>query len=82
MTVPIPITPRPVGADHYTRMTIQPWDAMAEWLTPEQYTGFLIGNCIKYLSRFNCHAPGKGGLQDLEKAQHYLDKLADLERRA
>ncbi len=82
MTVPIPMTARPAGAEHYARMTIQPWDAMAEWMTPEQYTGFLLGNCIKYLARFNCHAPGKGGLADLEKARHYLEKLEDLERRA
>jgi hypothetical protein len=38
------------------------------WLTPEQYTGFLLGNALKYLSRV-----GKKGnaLTDVEKARWY-----------
>lgn len=51
------------------------------WMTPEQYTGFLLGNAIKYLSR----AGKKGSLvQDLEKARwyvtEYVNTLKDNER--
>ena len=66
-----------VGGDHYKRMQVQPWDAMAAWLTPEQFHGFLLGSAIAYLARYNAEAPGKGGLTDILKARHYLDKLAE-----
>lgn len=69
---------RQVGGDHYVAMTVQPWDAMAAWLTREQFMGFLLGNAIKYIARFNAHAPGKGGAADLEKAAHYLAKAIAL----
>ena len=68
-------TSRQVGGTHYTSLLIQPWDAMEAWMSPEQFKGFLLGNAIKYLAR--CQK--KGGLQDLEKAAHYLDKLIELE---
>lgn len=64
---------RQVGGDHYQRLAIQPWDAMAAWMTPEQFAGFLRGNIIKYLAR------DKGGLEDLQKAMHYLDKLISVQ---
>lgn len=66
---------RQIGGDHYVRQAIQPWQAMEAWFTQEQFKGFLLGNTIKYLARFNTHAPGKGGLDDLRKAAHYLDRL-------
>lgn len=72
---------RQVGGDHYHAMGLQPWDALRAWLTPEQLTGFMLGNVIKYLARFNARAPGKGGLSDLEKAAHYLERLIELESR-
>lgn len=43
-------------------------------MTKEEFRGFLKGNAIKYLARCNL----KGGLQDLMKAQHYLEKLISL----
>lgn len=64
---------RQVGGDHYQRLAIQPWDAMAAWMTPEQFAGYLRGNVIKYLAR------NKGGLEDLQKAMHYLDKLISVQ---
>ena len=43
-----------------------------EWVN--SYEGFLMGNLIKYLSRY----PFKGKpLQDLEKADWYLQRLID-----
>jgi hypothetical protein len=67
-----------VGGDHYCTMTIQPWDAMQAWLTREQFEGFLLGNTIKYCARYNADAPTKGGVVDLKKARHYLDRLIEL----
>lgn len=71
-----------VGGTHYRDLTVQPWDALESWLTPEQFTGFLLGNAMKYLARFNARAPGKGGLPDLQKAVHYLQKAIEVEERA
>ena len=62
-----------VGGDHYTRLDIQPWEAMQAWLTPEEFRGYLKGNVIKYLART------KNPKDDLLKAQHYLEKLNSLE---
>ena len=66
---------------HYTRLSLQPWDAMKAWMPSEQYTGYLLGNVIKYVGRFNVQSPGKGGLPDLIKARHYLDRLIEWEGR-
>lgn len=73
---------RQIGGDHYLRQPIQPWQAMEAWFTKEQFKGFLLGNTIKYLARFNAKADGKGGAADLRKAAHYLDRLIALEDRA
>lgn len=62
-----------VGGTHYTDMPVQPWDAMQAWMTPEQFCGYLLGNVIKYAARH----PAKGGVEDLKKARHYLDKLIE-----
>lgn len=63
-----------VGGDHYKTMGVQPWKAMEAWMTPEQFAGFLRGNAIKYLAR--CDA--KGGIDDVKKARHYIDKLIEV----
>ena len=65
---------RQVGGAHYLDKQVQPWDAMESWMTEEQYKGFMLGNVIKYIARFQ----DKGGKIDLEKAQHYLDKCLEL----
>lgn len=72
---------RQEGGDHYLTLSLQPWDALKAWLSGEQWTGFLLGNVIKYLARFNARVPGKGGLPDLLKARHYLDRLIEEESR-
>lgn len=46
-------------------------------LTEDQTRGFLIGNVMKYVTRYM----GKNGLEDLENADTYLDRLADFEKR-
>lgn len=63
-----------VGGTHYTSKTVQPWEAMQSWMSHEEFTGFLRGNVIKYIARCN----DKGGIEDLRKAQHYLDKLIEV----
>lgn len=64
-----------IGGDHYALKTVQPWDAMESWMSTEAFSGFLLGNCIKYLSRYR----DKNGVQDLEKCKHYLAKLIEIE---
>ena len=59
-----------VGGSHYRARDLQPWDAIVAW-----GCGFLDGNVIKYVVRFR----QKGGLQDLQKARHYLEKMIELE---
>lgn len=36
---------------------------------------FMEGNIIRYVSRWR----DKGGVQDLQKARHFLDKLIEVE---
>ena len=70
-----PITNKPVivkpdaiqvGGDHYKDNRIQVWDAIHDW-----NLGYFSGNVVKYVARHT----KKGGLEDLKKARHYLDKL-------
>ena len=63
-----------IGGSHYKDKAVQPWEAMQAWMTREEFTGFLRGNVIKYIARCN----DKGGIEDLRKAQHYLDKLIEV----
>lgn len=60
-----------IGGNHYTRLSVQPWAAMASWMSRDAFNGFLRGNVIKYVAR------DKGGIEDLKKARHYLDKLIE-----
>ena len=62
-----------IGGTHYTTKKVQPWHAMEAWMTQDQFAGFLRGNAIKYLARCD----DKGGVEDLKKARHYLDKLIE-----
>ncbi len=59
-----------VGGDHYSKLTIQP-------VTYINANGlnYLQGNVIKYVTRYK----DKNGLQDLEKAKHYIEMLIELE---
>jgi hypothetical protein len=63
-----------VGGNHYKDLSVQPWVAMESWMTTEQFAGFLRGNAIKYLARCD----SKGGLEDVKKAQHYIQKLLEV----
>lgn len=63
-----------IGGDHYVTKAVQPWDAMQAWMSHEEFAGFLRGNVIKYIARYK----DKGGVADLQKARHYLDKLIEM----
>ena len=62
-----------IGGNHYRAKSVQPWDAMQAWMSAEAFEGFLQGNIIKYVARYK----DKNGVQDLEKAAHYLAKLIE-----
>ena len=57
-----------VGGNHYQTMKIQP----AEFINKNKML-FAEGNAIKYI----CRHINKGGLQDLEKAKHYIDMIIE-----
>jgi hypothetical protein len=58
---------------HYNQGPIECIDAIKQTLTPEQFKGYLTGNCMKYLWR---HAY-KNGKQDLQKLEWYLGRLLE-----
>lgn len=64
-----------VGGEHYVSMALQPWDVMEEWMSFDQFRGFLTGNVIKYVARYQ----SKNGIEDLKKAKHYMEKLIEFE---
>jgi len=65
---------RQVGSDHYKVLGIQPWNVVDTWTYYER-VGFYRGNVLKYLLR----AFTKGNMiQDLQKAEHYLQKLIEV----
>lgn len=66
---------RQVSGNHYKDMPIQPWSVMESVLTREEFIGFLKGNIIKYSMR----AGRKEGSDDAGKAQHYQQKLKEIE---
>jgi hypothetical protein len=59
-----------VAGSHYKTKTIQPWDFIAS-----NRLGYFEGNIVKYVSRWQ----DKGGVDDLRKAAHYLQKLIELQ---
>jgi hypothetical protein len=61
---------RQEAGSHYKNAVMQCWDYIVS-----NNIGYLEGNVIKYVSRWK----DKGGIIDLKKARHYLDKLIELE---
>lgn len=58
------------GPGHYKDKPMQPWDFIVS-----NNLGYLEGNVIKYVSRWR----QKGGVEDLRKAKHYIEKLIEVE---
>ncbi len=60
---------RQVGGTHYKESTIQP----IEFIVANNL-GFCEGNAVKYIVRHEL----KGGVQDIDKAIHYLQLLKEM----
>jgi hypothetical protein len=56
---------------HYTSGSIECIDAIESSMTGEAFAGFLKGNVQKYMWRYE----NKGGVESLQKAQWYLNRL-------
>ena len=59
-----------IGGNHYSNMAIQPTEFIHK-----NNLSFIQGNIIKYVCRYK----SKGGIQDLNKAKHYIDLLIEFE---
>ena len=60
-----------INPQHYQKGGVECIDAIEASMTEEAFKGFLKGNCIKYLYRYE----NKNGAEDLNKAQWYLSRL-------
>ncbi len=60
-----------IGGSHYKTSGVSHWDLIVQNEIP-----YLEGCATKYLTRFR----KKNGLQDLEKAMHYTEKLIEVNR--
>lgn len=66
---------RQVGGDHYHKHgNMQPWMILKQYLTPEEFRGYMKGTAIVYLLREG----DKGGDQDIAKAEHTLEALLEM----
>jgi len=59
---------------HYTRGEVECIDAIKSSMTKEAFLGFLKGNVIKYMWRYE----NKGGVESLRKAKWYLQKMIEV----
>lgn len=59
-----------VGGTHYKQFKgMEPWDVITGW-----GLGYLDGTALKYIARWK----HKNGIQDLEKAIHFLQKAIEV----
>lgn len=56
---------------HYGQGNIEAIEYIEDFLTPEEYIGYLRGNIAKYLHRWRY----KNGTEDLKKANWYQNRL-------
>jgi hypothetical protein len=66
----VSVAAKQVGGDHYASHKIQPWDVIEDW-----GLDFFAGNALKYLLRDKGHR-----LEDLQKLQHYVEKMIEREQ--
>ena len=59
-----------IGGNHYSEMAIQPTEFIHK-----NGLSFIQGNVIKYVCRYKA----KNGIEDLNKAKHYIDLLIEFE---
>lgn len=65
-----------INPNHYKSGNMECIDALAETLGSEGIKAFCKGNVIKYLWRYE----KKNGVEDLKKAQWYLNKLIEMNK--
>lgn len=61
-----------IAGTHYKQFRdYEPWDVALAW-----ELGYLDGTALKYIARWK----HKNGVEDLQKAVHYLEKLIEVEQ--
>lgn len=64
------VNDKQIGGNHYKQYgDLQPWDVVIKW-----NLGYLEGTALKYIARWR----DKGGIDDIKKAIHFLEKLVEL----
>jgi len=63
--------------NHYNNGSIECIEGIQASMSEEAFAGYLKGNCLKYLWRYETKHPDEP-LQDLQKAQWYLAKLLNV----
>jgi hypothetical protein len=59
-----------IGGQHYKKLDPEPWNVILQW-----NLGYLEGTALKYIARWR----DKGGINDIKKAIHFLEKLVEVE---
>lgn len=62
---------------HYNFNKKETIDIIDDFCTDEEFIGFLKGNILKYIHRYS----HKNGLEDLNKAKWYIEKLISLQEK-
>ena len=64
-----------INPSHYKQVEVECIQAIkSATINKQGLEAFCVGNVIKYLWRYE----NKGGLQDIEKAKWYLDRLIEI----
>jgi hypothetical protein len=64
-----------INPSHYKKLPKETIERIQDNLTPEEFKGYLKGNILKYLDRYE----NKNGVEDLNKQNWYLNKLIEIE---
>ena len=63
-----------INPDHYKTGDVECIDAIQECMSSAAFKGYLKGNCMKYLWRYETKHSDRP-VEDLQKAEWYLSKL-------
>lgn len=64
-----------INPAHYQQQSMETIELIRGSMSTEAYRGFLLGNIIKYVTRYKY----KNGSTDLRKAMWYLNELTSLQ---
>lgn len=65
-----------INPSHYRKGKLETIENIKNSMSESEYIGFLKGNIYKYVARYE----EKNGIEDLEKAKWYINKLIDAEK--